>query len=213
MRSFFSVETAADDLQLLSIEEMRSAAGVSGSGSDDSLQALGLAVAAAIAAECNVAIASGAQPTLLQETLEETFYDVCADELVLARRHDVDITSIVVDDTALDAADYLVDAEAGILIRLCDDRPVTWRGCKIVVTYDAGFETAPADLKMAATDFFRWAWREKDRDPSVRAERVDIADVEEREVSYWAGSLPGTGEGPVPEFVAGQLKRFRNAVV
>ena len=94
MRSALKVTTAATSLQLLSDVELRAAAGVSGTDQDDVLAAEGLRVAAAITMACNVAVGAGGEPTLLQETLEETFWSVRGDNLILSRRHNVELLSI-----------------------------------------------------------------------------------------------------------------------
>lgn len=208
-----TITTPAEDLQLLAIDEMRELAGVAGNGSDASLRRLGLRIAADICAECNIAIGAVAPPTLKRETLTETFRGVAAEVLILSRRHDIEITSIVVDGDGLAAGDFEVDAESGIVTRIDGELPITWAASKIVVVYEAGFETVPGDLAHAAADLFRFTWREKGRDPSVKGERVSVPDVEDRELSYWAGSLPGMGEGAVPDFVSGQLGRFRNYAI
>lgn len=213
MHSILTITDAADDLQLLTIEEMRAAAGVTGSGQDDALTALGLRIAADICSECNIAIGIGAPPTLMQETCSEVFRGVRSDYLILARRHDVTITSIVVDGITLDPAEYEVDPESGLVTRLSGDTPTCWSGSKITVVYDAGFEEIPADLAHAATDFFRLAWSERSRDPAVKAIEIDVEDIDRVRTDYWAGALPGRGEGAVPEVVSGQLKRFRNMSV
>ncbi|RWQ16095.1 hypothetical protein [Mesorhizobium sp.] len=214
MHRLLTITTAASDLSLLTIEEMRAAAGISGSGSDTALRAMERRIAAAIMSECNIAIGPGKPPTLLRETLTETIYQACGEGLVLSRRHDVEISSLVEDTVMLLAADYMVDPESGIINKLCDDYPTWWTARKVVVVYDAGFETVPDDLKMAAIDFFRLSWLEQKRDPSLKSEVVDIPDVRRVERGYWVGSVPGqSNEGAVPDIVAGQLTRFRNMMV
>lgn len=209
-----TVTTAASDLQLLTIGEMRDAAGADDGSSDIALSALGLRIAADIMAECNVATGSGANPTLRRETLTEVLRGVHADEIVLRRRHDITITSVVEDGVTLDAADYVVDPESGILNRLESDMPVSWCAQKVTIVYAAGFDTVPQDLKDAATDFFRASWLALTRDPLVRSERTDIPGVMEQERQYWVGSVPGqSNEGAVPDTIDGKLKRYRNAVV
>lgn len=206
-----TVTTPASDLALLTIAEMRALAGVADSSEDAELTALGLRIAAAITAECNIAVGSGSEPTLLRETLTETFYGVDAGELVLSRRHKISITSVTEDGTALAADEYLVNPEAGILKRLQSDYPVDWCARKVVIVYQAGFAEVPGDLKQAAMDFFRVAYLESSRDPMVKRVREDIPGVMEKETDYWVGSVPGqTKEGAVPDIVAGQLSRFRN---
>jgi hypothetical protein len=214
MRQILTVTTPAADLHLLSVDEMRAAAGVTGGSQDAALQAMSLQIAAAITAECNIAVGAGAEPTLKEERLSETFRCVSESKLFLARRHNVSIVSVTVNGTALDADDYEVDAEVGILYRLYGDNQYWWYASKIVVVYDAGFATIPSDLKMAATDFFRLAWLEKSRDPALKSQEVDIPGVERVKTDYWVGAVPGmAGEGVVPAVVAGQLQRYRNIII
>ncbi|MBB3705854.1 hypothetical protein FHS67_002173 [Aminobacter aminovorans] len=199
-------------MQLLTIAQLREAAGVTGTSDDAKLTSLGLRIAADITTECNIAVGAGGPPTLRRETLTETFRSVSIGELPLSRRHAVDITSIVGDGATLDAGDYVVDPESGLVTRLCDDNPVRWCARKLVVVYEAGFDTIPGDLQHAALDFVRLSWLEKNRDPLVKSERVRTDDIEEIERQYWIGSVPGqSNEGAVPDVVAGQLARFRNS--
>lgn len=214
MKISLVVTSPASDLQLLTIYEMRAAAGIVGATQDPDLQAHGLKVAAAISAECAIAVGAGAEPTLKQETLTETFRAVDAPVIVLSRRHNIDIASVTMNGTVLDETEYEVDPEGGLLYRLCNDTPVRWCARKVDVVYDAGFATVPSDLKMAAIDFFRLSWLEKDRDPSVKTEEVEIPGVERVKTDYWVGSIPGeASEGAVPDVVAGQLRRYRNVVI
>lgn len=211
MRSFLTVTSPASDLTLLTIQEMRDAAGVTGTGSDAALQAMEAQNAASIMSECDIAVGAGAPPTLRKERLTETIYQACAESLVLSRRHEIAINSIVEDGVTLLNTDFQVDPESGVVTKLCDDFPVFWSAKKIVVVYDAGFATVPGDLKKVATDFLRSTWLEKARDPKIKRERVKVDGVDDTETEYWVGSIPGqSNEGAVPDIVAGQLTRFRN---
>lgn len=208
------VDVAADNLQILGIEEMRAAAEITGSARDAELKTLGLEVASAIMAECNIAVGKGAAPTLWQETLTETFFWVLSDELLLSRRHDVDVVSVVAGGVTLTDTEYLADPESGIMNRLCGDRPIEWRATRIVVTYKAGFEELPGDLKMAASEFFKLAWQNKKRDLALRSEVVDVPDVLRTEKNWWIGAVPGqSSDGAVPASIAGKLQRFRNIAI
>lgn len=215
MRSTLVVSTKAGDLSLLDADDRKEAVGATDDSLNDQLEALDLRLAAVIAAECNVAIGKDGDPTLREETLTETFWDVRACDLVLSRRHNVTVTSLVEDgETLAPDVDFIVDPEAGILTRLSSDVPIQWCATKIVVVYDAGFETVPDDLKLAAMDFMRLAWQERDRDPSLKSEVIDVPDVRRVERGYWVGSVPGLStETAVPDIVAGQLARYRNAVI
>jgi len=211
--SILTITARADSLQLLTIGEMRSAIGTTGSEHDVELTQWGLKIAADICSECNIAIGAGAPPTLLRETLTEVFRSVRSEVLMLSRRHEVTVSGITEDGTALAPSDYEVDPESGLVHRLSSDNRVAWRASKITVVYAAGFasNSIPRDLAHAASDFLRQVWRESDRDPLVKSERVRIDDIEEIERQFWIGSVPGqSNEGAVPDVVAGQLLRFRN---
>lgn len=212
MLSTLVVTIPASTLTLLTQDEMRSAADTT--TDDAALAKLEARVAASIMSECNIAVGIGGEPTLKQETLTETFWQVETDNLLLARRHNVSITGVTVDGGSISASDYLLDPDAGMLMRLSSDAPIRWCARKIVVVYKAGFTTIPGDLKQAAMDFLSAAYREMGRDPFVKSEEVDIPDVERIRRDYWVGSIPGqSNEGAVPDIVAGQLKRFRNLAV
>lgn len=212
MRSILTVTTPANDLALLSIEELRATAGVSDDSRDIELTALGLSIAASIMSECNIAVGIGGEPTLLQETLSETFYSPRGCELILSRRHNVAIASVTEDDALLVVNDdYLVNPESGLLSRQSSAYPSHWCARTVVVVYQAGFATVPADLKQAATDFFRATLAERSRDPFVKSKSVEAPGILSESTDYWVGSVPGqTSEGPVPDIVSGQLKRYRN---
>lgn len=212
-RRFLTVTTPAGDLSLLSIEQMRVAAGLDPSdGSQDAdLAARGLAIAAGITSECRIAIGQGANPTLLQETLTETFYGVDVNELILARRHNVEIITATIDGAALVDSDRIVDPEAGMLTRLSDDCPRRWCARKVVVVYKAGFATVPPDLEQAALDYFRAVSMESDRDPYVKSESIEVPGVETITTDRWSGALAGTvSQSSIPGMVVGQLARFQN---
>lgn len=205
-----TVTTPAADYTLLTVTEQREAAGVADATQDAALALMEQRIADTISSYCNIAIAGEARPTLRRETLTETFRVVRSPTLVLSRRHAVLITSVTSDGEALDSDEFEVKPESGIIHRLDNDTPIDWSANKVAVVYAAGFATVPADLKMAAMDFMRFAWREKSRDPAMKAEEIDIPGVERVRQEFWAGSLPGMAESAVPEFVSGQLVRFRN---
>lgn len=206
-----AITVPCSDPSLLTIEQLRAVAGVSGAGQDEALRELEKAVAASIVADCRVAVGEGAEPTLRRETLTETFYGVSREVLKLARRHNIAITSIEADGSLLDSADYFVNSEAGLLTRLSADRPIRWCGAKIIVVYGAGFETVPSDLKQAATDYFRMLWTTSERDPMVKSESVETVGIETVSRDYWVGGLPGQSGG-LPAHIAAQLSRYRNLV-
>lgn len=208
-----TITTPASNLLLLTAEQLRVAAGLpdDDTSQDDDLEETGLRVASDIATACKVAVGASKPPTLLQETLTERLRDVCRDVIILSRRHDVEITSVVADGTTLSASDYEVEPESGLLYRLSGESRVGWYATLVTIVYKAGFVDVPSDLAGAASDLMRLRLSEGDRDPLVKGETIEIPDVETRRTDYWVGGMPGSGsDGPVPATILGKLSRYMN---
>jgi hypothetical protein len=185
-----SVTAQAEDRSLLTIAELRSAAGVTDGSQDTDLRALGARVAAAITSACHI-VADGAKPpTLRLETLSQTIrlHAHHRSEIVLARRPVVAISSVTEDGTALTSSDYEIEASAGVLRRVDTNGNVScWpRYAKIVVAYQAGWEAVPDDLKLAAARLVASSWRERS---DVNLKRELIPGVIERE--WWVSGKDG----------------------
>jgi len=178
MRSIFTVTSPAAQTSLLTIEELRAAAGVTGSSQDAALTALGLQLSEAIASSCGVAWDGEHTRTLLSEGCEEAFtVRRPSSRLRLARRPVTAIASVTVDGDVIDSAEYEIDKASGLLSRVCGD----WPCGKTVVAFTAGFSTAPGALKLAASKLATALYSETGRDPNLK--RVDIPDVMEKE--FW----------------------------
>lgn len=176
--SRFSVTTPATNLSLLTTAELRAAVGATDNSQDAELAILGRRVSTAIARQCNIVDDGVNPPTLLQETCTEIFRWEGCGPLPLARRPS-SITSVTIDGDAVDAADY--EANGRYLYALSDDEIDEWSSGKITVVYVAGFETAPDDLKLAATKLVTATNAESVRDPSTKRESIPgVLDVE-----YW----------------------------
>lgn len=201
----FTVSIPAADRALLTIEQLRAAAGVTGTDQDAVLLALGLRIADEIADHCRVPSDGVHPPTLLRETLVETIRLTCGTQpLVLARRWLGEV-SVTVDGVAVDAADLEADAPAGLLYRLQDDRRTAWAPGKIVVTYQAGFSEAPSALVGAAEQLVRLQRSQASRDPLARSERVRTEGVEEIQTDFWVGPVDGQA---IPSDVGDRLARY-----
>ncbi|BBK37694.1 hypothetical protein STAQ_27720 [Allostella sp. ATCC 35155] len=201
----FTVSTPAESRQLLTIEQLRAAAGVTGTDQDAVLLALGLRIADEIADHCRVPSDGVHPPTLLRETLVETIRLTCwTQPLILARRWLGDV-SVTVDGVAVDAADLEADAPAGLLYRLQDDRRTAWAAGKVVVTYQAGFAEAPTAVIGAAEQLVRLQRSQASRDPLARSERVRTEGVEEIQTDFWVGPVDGQA---IPSDVADRLARY-----
>lgn len=205
------VTDPADDLQLLSTEELRLAAGLESSDSsqDTALAALGLRAAGALAAACNIARAgyastispaiTGAAPlTLKLETLSETFRLRSEQRtLYLARRPVGQVVSITASGDTV--AEYDLDVIEGALVKLTSDDPCNWPCGKTVVVYEAGYETIPDDLKGFASQLVGMYYTSGD-DPNEK--RVSIPGVIERE--RWVDK---EADGIVPDDILAALLR------
>jgi len=156
------VTESAEDLQLLTPEELRVAAGLEpdDTSQDEALATQGLRAAAALAGACGVAVAGydaslaplrGAAPrTLKAETLVETLrvrpgYQYTT--LVLARWPVLEIISVTADTTALTTDDWYLDIPMGTLDRISGNETLFWPCGWVTVEYIAGYDEIPEDLK------------------------------------------------------------------
>lgn len=204
--SILVIDAAAESRALLTPAQLRTAAGAADNSRDAELADIGLRVADMIAEYCCVP-GDGITPTTLrQETLTETFrLSGCVQPLILARRF-LGAVSVVEDGVTLAAADFEIEAGAGMLYRLCDDIRTRWPARKIVVTYQAGFATVPSTLVTAAMRLVRLDLSQTARDPLVKRERVRTDDVEEIETDYWGGSA--TDGSLIPSDTAEALAQY-----
>lgn len=129
--------------------------------------------------------------------------------LQLSRWPTASITSITESGVALAASDYELDAAAGRLLRVSSGAPILWTDELIVVTHVSGWNLLaelPHDLERACIDLVKSRYRQRLRDQTIKAERVDgVASFE-----YWVGDIPGEDAG-LPSQVAGVLDQYREA--
>ena len=159
-------------------------------------------------AQASAAIAGWCGRVFARETVTETFRltsPIALDHLVLRRFPVVSIVSVVEDGTSLDAADYEVNTESGVLFRLSGDDLSSWCATKIVVSYTAGYSlpnSAPEALQRACVDLVSYYRSSAGRDHSLRSESLDGVDS--------ASYFDGAGErGGLPPAVAGLLQQFQ----
>lgn len=177
-----TIDSPNTDRSLLSLAELRAAAGVSDGSQDAVLTPLGNYVSAMITKACKVARAGAIPPTLRLETVTETFRLKSEQtSLVLARRPIVTVTSATESDSELDVSDYEIDAASGIFYKISGDAKVNWGIGPVVIEYSAGYSTVPDDLKYAAIKFVQAELTTGARDPLLK--RIRIEGVSERE--YW----------------------------
>ncbi|WP_371346472.1 hypothetical protein [Ancylobacter sp. IITR112] len=190
----FTVTVPAEDRKLLTIEQLREAAGLEAGdvSRDGALESLGLAVADRIAQECAVTSDGVHIPTLKRETVSQTFrLSSSVSALILARRFVASVSSLTIDGVAAAASDYELAAAAGMTRRLYDGRYGLWCPAVVVVSYQAGFSAVPDDLALAAMQAVQEQWSAKNRDPLLKRDKVDGMGEQE----FWIGGFGAAGSG------------------
>ncbi len=178
------------DRSLLTLAELRAAAGVSDGSKDATLVPLGEYISSLITSACKVQRSGIIPATLRLETVTETFlFKSLQKSLVLARRPVVEIISVTQTESLLSPTEYALDAAAGVLYRSLYPYYYTmphgpwgwWPLGNTIVEYSAGFEVVPSDLKYAAIKFVQSEIITTNRDPLLK--RLSIAGVSDRE--WW----------------------------
>lgn len=169
----FRVIQPADDLGLLSIEELRAVVGLADTdySQDERLETLGKRVSSMITSACMVVKDGVNPPTLLLERCVDSYRMKCSQQAIyLSRRPIYQIVSVTVAGSALmQDVDYEVDPASGKLTRLCGDDESWWLAGKTVVEYDAGFETVPDNLKALAAQLAGGYWADDGVDPMEKS--------------------------------------------
>jgi len=126
----------------------------------------------------------------------------------------ISVTSFVeaiagVATTLVAGTDFLLEPEVSELTRLDTfGNPRFWRDSPIVVVYQAGFSTLPAEVAEAAILLVKMRWFGRQRDPLTRSKNV----VGVMETSYVMGTGPG-GADDMPSDVTALIDRYRMPVV
>lgn len=157
------VTVPATDLQLLTDEELRVAAGLQpdDTSQDAMLATVGLQAAAALAGACGIAKAGyaaslaplrGEAPlTLKAERLIQTVRVRTTDQvqkLLLARWPVLSIISVTEDTTGLVVDDWELDIPEASLTRVSGNSTLNWPYGRVIVEYEAGYDDPiPTDLK------------------------------------------------------------------
>jgi hypothetical protein len=175
-----SIETPNTDRSLLTLGERRAAAGANDGARDSELTALGNYVDAMITKACQIARAGAIPPTLRLESVRETFRlkstQTC---LIVARFPVVEFGDVVENGVTLSDADFEIDGRC--MYRLSNAVRICWPCGEIVISYSAGYEVVPPDLKYAAIKFMQGELSRGGRDPLLRS--VSIPDVISKD--YW----------------------------
>lgn len=200
----FTVSTPAVSRDVIGIGDLKEALGITGSADDIAIQSRIDRLGDLMAGECAVPGDGVAIRTLIQETITETFrLQSASDQLVLARRPLVSVTSVVVNGTTLSGSDYEAERGAGLMYRLSSDARQAWPAGKIVVVYVAGWTAAA--LQTAAVAIYREMFLGEARDPLARSESVDGVS----KVDYWVGGLDSNNGSALSNQAAATLDPYR----
>jgi hypothetical protein len=212
--SFLSVTTPATNRRLLTVAQMRAAVGVTEGSQDDKLDELNIQVSDLITKACRIEGDGVNPPTLLSETITETWrrnsywaggaWPFADSErqrhsLILSRFPVSSVSAVVADGTTLTADGYELRAKDGMLVRLSNDNETAWLNWKIVVVYQAGWAYVPPDLAKIASQLVQILWWQDGRDPNQKIEWTQ--DVSKNE---WFAN-PHTGD-LVPASLMGALQ-------
>jgi len=211
-----TVTAPASDLQLLSEEELRVAAGLQPDDTtqDAALAIRGLQVAEALAGACGIARAGydpslaplrGPAPlTLKAETLIQSFriwQGYQSPKLLLARWPALEVLSVTVDETALVIDDWVLDIPGASLTRVYGNGTLSWPYGRVEVEFDAGWDVVPEGLKGYAARMVNLYHSSAGADPSER--RVEIPGVVTLE--RWVDTA--STDSLVPEDIMAGLER------
>lgn len=216
MRQSFQVTVPATGLSLIPIERLRVAASLMPDNNtrDDELEALGIAISTDIAVACQVADDGQNPPTLLRETVTETFWmGDRPQEAFLSRRFVSSVSAVSECGASLVTSDYTLNSGAGLLYRVSGGRPFAWRNGQLTLTYAAGFAVVPVDLQEAALDLARLRLSSASRDPLVKSLTVEVPDVQTKRQDFWVGALPGAAASTVPPEIIARLSRYLNVLI
>jgi hypothetical protein len=211
-----TITTPASDPNLLILADVKAALGIDpgDTSQDAALTSYINRASADIHSACRIKRGAGSKPTLRQETLTETIIFPGGRMFPLARRHEIELTSVTVNGSAQDLSACLVHSEAGLVEIYSGLRDSLWPKGKFVTVYKAGFATVPDDLAGIAMDLLKLYRSVESRDPLLRSERVDVDGVEEIERQYWVGAVgSSTASSPLPAEMMARLSPYRNTVI
>lgn len=199
------------DFALLTIEELREAAGVTGDAQDAALIVLGDAVADIIGNQCRRRAAEGSRPTVMAQLLVETFHLASpVDSLVMSRWPVQEVSIVAEGNSVLAGTGYSVIGSSGVLRKATR---MQWGIGTVEVSYVGGFVDVPPAIKFAAKAMVRVLQTQEEavsRDTTIRSiSREGIGAV-----TYATGEAASSSSvTAVPQFIANLLAPYTDQVV
>lgn len=161
---------------LVSLTDAKAHLGVTGTDDD--------AVITGLIAMTSATVTSYVGRPLLTGTYRETFRLLHpAGKILLSAWPVQSVTAITAAGEALASTDYEC-SDDGLLLRVnAKGRYECWSPEVTVVTYDAGFDTAPADVQSAVLTLIASDWSARGRDPGMKS--IGIGSIS---LSYFDGA-------------------------
>jgi hypothetical protein len=208
MNSILTVTTPASSYDLTALATVKTELGIADNTENDKLRTW--------ITQASIIAASYCRRVFARETLTETFRPArnCSSHgefLILQRRPIASITSVTVDDVAVDAAEYETDANPGLLYRLDSSgyRSCWYSAKSIIVVYIAGYillDTLPQDIERAVIMMVKDMRSDSGREQDLIQE--DIPGVISRR--WWSA---GEATRQLPLEISGLLDPYRNTWV
>jgi hypothetical protein len=212
-RRILTVTTPAGSTDLVTLADVKTELGISGTADDAWLNLTITRASSAAALYCGrvfVVQTYSEQIFPAREHYPEQVPD-CLDVLQLSAWPIVGTVTVTPNGASalVQGTDFLVVTDLGQLLRRFDDGNLRkWDSEPVTVAYQAGYATIPADLQDAVIDLIKGRWYARSRDPGLRQESVDGV----WSGTYWFGTGPG-GPADMPDYVAAKLDRYRVPVV
>lgn len=204
MQSILIVTSAATSFNLTTAAAVRQELSIAGVDDDLWINGKLPRASAAAATYCGRILARQTYSQMFRTDYE------CSRMLFLREYPVTSITSVIEDGVTLATTDYEIEAETGILYRLCSDQRVPWIGCKVTVVFVAGYvlpggvSTLPNDIEDATIALMKSAYMARQKDPALKSYEVPGVVSE----TYWIAG-PGDESGNLPPEVTSLLDPHR----
>lgn len=183
-----TVVTAATSQDLTALATVKDELGLTDNSQDEKLKRHIHQASAMCAKYCDRVFGS--------EEVTETFRQTSGQPILSLSRYPVsEISEINLDGEEVDADDYEVDEDSGLLYSLSDDVRGDWGSGKIEVTYTGGYELLsglPHDIEQACIKLVKALFHGASRDPTVKSEDIPGALSQ----TFWVGGIGDNGALP-----------------
>lgn len=196
-----TVLEAASSYDLTTLDVVKEELGIGDGKSDAVLRRYLSWASAALSRECGRVFAA---ETVQDQIWPDQDQSPGSKILSLSRYPLISVVSITDGESALDQdTDFVIDREAGHLLRMSGGLLACWSSAPKVVQFRAGFVEIPGDLQDAVTRMTRNRFRAKGRDSYLMSENIPGV----RDSRWWIAT--GNEAGNVPPDIADLIDSYR----